>query len=341
MRAVAIAWCAFAIAIAGCGDDDDAAAADAAAVDGGGGGDSGGGSDGGGAWVSAAPLLAGPRQETAVVAVAGEIYVIGGFDEAGRVVTDVEAFEPGAGTWRARAPLPEALHHANAAVVGGKIYVVGALRTISFTAAGVVSEYEPGANAGTSKQAMPAGSERGGSGVAAIGDKIYVAGGLRGGSAVADFSAYDATLNSWEALPALPSPRDHLVAAAVGGTFYALGGRTGSITAKLAAVDAYDPGARTWTSRAAMPTPRGGAAAAVAAGRVYVAGGEGNTAASNGVFAVVEAFDPAANAWTTMTPMLTPRHGTGAAELGGKIYVPGGANRQAFAAVATVEVLIP
>src|SRR5690349_23633942 len=51
----------------------------------------------------AAPLAAGPRQETAVVAVAGEIYVIGGFDEQSRVVADVEAFDPALGTWRARA----------------------------------------------------------------------------------------------------------------------------------------------------------------------------------------------------------------------------------------------
>ena len=37
-------------------------------------------------------------------------------------------------------------------------------------------------------------------------------------------------------------------------------------------------------------------------------------------------------------PMGRPRHGTGGAVIGDRFYVPGGANVQAFGAVATVEV---
>jgi len=39
--------------------------------------------------------------------------------------------------------------------------------------------------------------------------------------------------------------------------------------------------------------------------------------------------------------MPEPRHGTGAAALGGTLYVPGGADRQAFGAVATCTSLTP
>ena len=40
-------------------------------------------------------------------------------------------------------------------------------------------------------------------------------------------------------------------------------------------------------------------------------------------------------------PMPTPRHGMGGAGVGDSFYVPGGANRAGFAAVATHEVLTP
>jgi hypothetical protein len=39
--------------------------------------------------------------------------------------------------------------------------------------------------------------------------------------------------------------------------------------------------------------------------------------------------------------MITPRHGTGAAGVGGVLYVPGGATQQAFGAVATHESYTP
>ena len=90
-----------------------------------------------------------------------------------------------------------------------------------------------------------------------------------------------------------------------------------------------------------MLTPRAGAAAAVLDGRLYVCGGEGNAADPSGVFPQAEAYDLASNSWTAPAPMATPRHGTGAATLGDSIYVPGGATRQAFGAVATADKFTP
>jgi N-acetylneuraminic acid mutarotase len=91
-----------------------------------------------------------------------------------------------------------------------------------------------------------------------------------------------------------------------------------------------------------MPTARGGTACGVIGDRLVVVGGEGNPApGSRGVFPQVEAYDAAANAWQTLAPMRTPRHGMGAAAWDGKLYVPGGANQQAFGAVATHEILTP
>jgi N-acetylneuraminic acid mutarotase len=266
--------------------------------------------------------------------------VIGGFNEVGEVVAEVVAYDPGADAWSSFAPLPKELHHVNAAVVGDKIYVVGALRDLTFTAVGDVFEYDPASQAWSAKTSMPVDTQRGASAVGVIGSKIYVVGGLRQG-AVTDFSAYDAASDTWEALPPLPAPRDHLVGGAAGGVFYAIGGRDGQIDKIEGAVYAFDPNAGMWLTRAPMLTPRGGAAAALVGGRFLVAGGEGDKSSPKGVFKEVEAYDPAKDEWTSLTPMLTPRHGTGAAELDGKLYVPGGADKKSFSAVDTVEVYVP
>jgi N-acetylneuraminic acid mutarotase len=294
-----------------------------------------------GEWLSRAPLPAGPRQETAVVALDGEVYLIGGFNAGAAIVATVEAYDPGANTWRAIAPLPVAMHHANAAAVDGQIYVTGFLTGGGFTANGAVYAYDPGTDAWTPKTSMPSGTQRGASGVAVVGTKIYVAGGYRAGAAVADFSAYDTATDTWETLPAVPSPRDHLVAGAIDGVVYVAGGRNGTIAGHIPDLDAYDPIAATWSPRPPMPTSRGGAAAAVIGGRLYVFGGEGS-GSGTGVFNQSQAYTAASGHWHTgLRVMDTPRHGTGAAEVAGVIYVPGGATVQAFGAVATNESFTP
>ena len=68
-------------------------------------------------------------------------------------------------------------------------------------------------------------------------------------------------------------------------------------------------------------------------------GGEGNRKKATGVFAEVEVFDPGENLWSSLPPMRTPRHGTGAGGSGGLFIVPGGALNEGFGAVDTVEAL--
>ncbi|MFC7553995.1 kelch repeat-containing protein [Pseudoroseomonas wenyumeiae] len=45
---------------------------------------------------------------------------------------------------------------------------------------------------------------------------------------------------------------------------------------------------------------------------------------TNKVFGQLESYDPATDSWTSHAPMLTPRHGLGAAVLGNRIHVAGG-----------------
>lgn len=280
--------------------------------------------------------LPAPQQETAVVELGGKVYVIGGLATDGRILADVNVYDASADTWSTGRALPEPLHHVNAAVAGGRIVIAGALRGGEFSAAGAVLVFDPTMNEWTAKTAMPAGTERGASAAAAVGDHVYVAGGLRAGASVADFSRYDTKADAWEDLPALPSARDHGAGAAHAGVFYAFAGRSGAHTAR---VDAFDPTTRTWSSRAPLPTSRAGFALALREGRAYLFGGEGNAAGTNGMFSEVESYDFAADAWSKLAPMKTPRHGMGAATVGSQIIVPGGGTKAALAATDIVEAL--
>jgi N-acetylneuraminic acid mutarotase len=305
--------------------------------------DAGVGDDGAapeGSWGSVAPLIGGARQETGVAALDGIVYVLGGFDGDGSITGELAAYDPASDSWELRAPFPEPLHHANFVAAGDALWVVGSLRGLAFSAHGATYRYDPVADEWQGRSSMRAESARGAAGVAVVGDVIYVAGGGYRPGAVADFSSYHSLLDVWKELPDLPAPREHLVAGAVAGRVVVIGGRDG-IEGHTARVDIFDPQDETWSEGAPMPTSRGGMAAAVLDGRIYVFGGEGNPMTSSGVFAEVESYHVAADSWKTHTPMTTPRHGTGAAAVGGKIYLPGGADIQAFGAVDTVEAFTP
>jgi len=270
---------------------------------------------------------------------APEVFVIGGADGDG--FTDVvSVYAPAEDTWRRAADLPLALHHANAAAVGGRIVVAGFLTGSGFDSDGRVFVYDPVDDSWTSRAPMPAGTERGGSGTAVVDGAVYVFGGIRGGS-VATSSRYDLDTDTWEALPDLPNAVDHLIAGTIDGVIYIVGGRTDGLANHTVDLFAYDPLAQSYEARASMPTSRAGAAGAVLDGQLYVFGGEGNGFIGSGVFAQAERYDPVVDAWETLVDMRTPRHGMGAATVDGAIYVPGGAPTAGFDAVATHERFVP
>ncbi len=182
-------------------------------------------------------------------------------------------------------------------------------------------------------------------GVAVIGARVYLVGGFRGG-AVAEVDVFDTTTGdeaaAWATLPNLPGARDHGAAVAHDGKVYYLGGRDSDISAVHDDVWVFDPAAPEagWVALAPLPTARGGIAAAVYDGLIIVAGGEGNSAVPSGVFPDVEAYDPATDRWQVLPALPTPRHGTGAVVFAGALWMPGGADVQAFGASDVVERLV-
>jgi N-acetylneuraminic acid mutarotase len=286
-------------------------------------------------WETAPPVLGGPVQETAVVALDGKIYVIGGFDASTNALASVRIFDTATSTWSDGAPLPSPINHANAAVVGGTIYVLGGMINAAFTPTANAYAWNPVTDVGWSvRSSMPASTQRGAAITGVIGDKVYVAGGARAGT-VEEVSVYSTTNDSWDInIPALPHPSEHACGGVIDGTFYVVGGR---YQGNHPSVFAYTPGGA-WVTKAPMPTARSGLACGIHDGVIVTAGGELAPNATS-VWAEVEAYDTRTDTWSTLTPMATPRHGTGGAVVDGVFYVPGGANVTGFAAVDTHEML--
>jgi N-acetylneuraminic acid mutarotase len=292
-------------------------------------------------WTTLAPLPQ-PQAESVAAALDGRIYVIGGWGKGGsdEPFTVVQVYDVATNQWSEGTPLPEPVHHAGAAVVGGKIYMIGGYRN-SFRQRGptdAVRIYDPATKAWS--RGAPVPTTRGALAVAAIGNLIYAVGGERPRAPgapvppganpnyepVTDLAVYDTQADRWQTLAPMRHAREHVIGAAIGGRFYAVGGRDRP-RYDLAHLEEYDPATKTWTERPPMPTGRSGGAGAVLDGKLYVFGGEGNPASPLGIFGEVEAYDPATNSWRKLAAMATPRHSVPAAVVGNRIYLPGGTPR--------------
>lgn len=281
-----------------------------------------------GTWATLAPA---PTKRTEVVAAAvnGKIYVVGGFSEPGfgnltslAIADTVEEYDPVTDRWTNRASLPIGLHHAGAAAVGGKLYVIGGY-TKSFLNVwhpiSAVYMYDPITDSWTERAPMP--TPRGALAVTEYGGKLYAIGGYDRAANLGAVEVYDPATDTWSAKAPLPTPRDHLAAVTVGDRLIAIGGRlNGRYSQNLAVTEAYDPHTDRWTRLADLPTARSGITAGVIRGTAYVLGGE----APEGTFRTNEAYRPDLDRWQAMAPMPTGRHGLGAAVVNDRLYVIAG-----------------
>lgn len=180
-------------------------------------------------------------------------------------------------------------------------------------------------------------------GVAAPDDRyLYVLGGLLNTNdlfypiTTSSVERYDSCTRAWETMPALPTPRSHLAAAAVGGKIYVVGGYENDFVYPYPTETAlaYDTASGTWSNVASLPAGVAGAAAADANGKLYIFGGEGFVGYA---FDHTWEYDPAADTWQARAPMPGGgRRYAAAAFHNGKIYVAGGWPQE-----RTVEVYDP
>ena len=133
---------------------------------------------------------------------------------------------------------------------------------------------------------------------------------------------------SWVTKTPAPTKRTEVVAAAVGGRIYVIGGFARQLTFVSPTVEEYDPVTDHWRERAPMPAGRHHAGIGVVKDRLYVIGGFDRSMVNiwNPTASVYE-YDAQSNEWRTRTPMPTPRGALAVAVLDGKLHAVGGYTR--------------
>ncbi len=151
---------------------------------------------------------------------------------------------------------------------------------------------------------------------AAIGDDIFLFGGLDRRSEASSFSAVlDTSSGQWRRLPPLPVPRYSHTVTFHDGLIYVIGGEGGNGPVEV--IDIFDPDTEKWSTGAAMPKARGSHDAVSAGGVIYVLGGWLGSGASD----LVQTYDPEADSWGRAEPLPEPMSRGGAAALDGRLWV--------------------
>jgi len=316
------------------------------------------------------PTMPTPRDELAAVTAAcptGQkascVYVLGGLNDGGIALPTAESYNAGDDAWTTLAPMltgQDGLAAAAGPCPSGQsgtcVYAIGGFSSAPPGTSAMVESYNPSTNAWSADASLPTARDflaaaAGPCPSGQAGTCIYAIGGLTNTGITAAVESYNPTTNAWSTDAALPTARYFLAAAAgpcpagqTGTCVYAAGGDTMLSNSPAATVESYNPSTNAWSTDAALPTARDELAAATAgcpAGQIgtciYAVGGSNTQVVGGnlvgGTLGTNESYNPVTNAWTTLTPMPTPRSEVAAAasacppgETGTCIYVAGGAN---------------
>lgn len=249
---------------------------------------------------------------------------------AGTLALYPAAAQQEAGMWTKIGSLPQARDEEQAAVVNGKIYLIGGAwddvkdgkRDERYTD-GFVTEYDPATNTFRERSHGPEGLTH--QGVAVLNGKIYLVGGFAGGHhsiPSAGVYSYDPAADKWQTLAPLPDKMGGISLAAVGGMIHVVGGRYMGEEGTLPVHLVYNPATNAWGKATPVPTSRDHAGVFVVDGKIHVIAGRTGEATQN--TAVHEIYDPATDKWTSAAPMPTTRSSVAYAEYRGMLVLAGG-----------------
>lgn len=266
------------------------------------------------------------NSEFSAATIGDRILCVGGFAAQHQTLV----YAPGTGTWSTAADVPHEIHHANVAVVAGKLYVFGG----GSQASDHVQIYDPVGDRWSEGRPMP--TSRTAVATAVVGSRIHVIGGspsITFGNALPAHEVYDPATDSWSSRAPLPFASEHVSAGVLGGRIVVVGGRNRLINRDETQI--YDPATDRWSSGAPLPVPTSGMAVQVFRDRLYVFGGE--NLPGGAVVPAVQRYDPGANQWTVLGALPVPVHGAASAVHGDAIYLFGG-SRQAGSATGVTTI---
>ncbi|XP_064415603.1 kelch-like protein 33 [Latimeria chalumnae] len=196
-----------------------------------------------------------PRNYFAAVCLNGLIYAIGGNKDDCHILKTVECYDPDAKSWRMEHPLEVAVCGHASAVWNGEIYISGGCDT-SHRCLETVFRYDPRIG---STYLRPMKNERGGHVMEAIGDRLYVAGGLQhcsrqGYTDQHMCEVYDPQKDAWAYITSLSWAHVMGASAVLEDKLYILGGYCFDTYKDSYLVHRYDPKMNSWVSMGTMPS---------------------------------------------------------------------------------------
>jgi N-acetylneuraminic acid mutarotase len=268
------------------------------------------------------------RCGAAAVAWENYVYVIGGRNSGG-ILGDIERFDVRTHESKELTDKLTSRYNHGAALIGGKIYVFGG---IGYELQGAspfeetVDIFDVESGKITHGTSMPA--PRGNFATAALGQKIYVLGGISGEPGTLRQTnrtmIYDVAADSWsEGIP-MPTPRETRAAVVANGEIIVAGGyHHPNVSIGVKTVECFDPGKNQWLSLPDLGRPVSANSAAVLGNYIFLFG---NYDPADQILA----YDLATHTSTVVKNGFTPASQSAAVALNGMIYVVGGTRGGGF-----------
>lgn len=249
------------------------------------------------------------------------LYTVGGLQMGGfpQAFAQLRRYDPATNTWDTLATLPQAVSDSAAAYFDGVIYSFGGSDPETGALRNSIQAYTIGSNSWDILSATLTVARQG-LAASELGGRIYLTGGYDGNTIVDTTDEFNPATGNVQSRAAMPAGlQNHAMAAASGRLYVATG--FDNFAGPVDSLYEFNPATNSWDTMAALPAfPRYGAAAFSLQNRVYVTGG------LSGVFeAETWEYNPATNTWARRADMADGRYRHGAAALGAKGYVYGGA----------------
>lgn len=271
------------------------------------------------------------RGDFGVAVLEGKIYVIGGVNQDGEYLSNVEVYNPATNSWTSKPSMPTQRSEFATAVYNGKIYVFGG--NTSSGIVGTTEIFDPQTNMWSTAPSMP--TPRAGLQAIVVNDQIFLIGGKRYSTINPHYvetsinECFDPTTETWSTKASMPTPVFNYAVATVNKQIYVLGGARLSEAPNtltiLTANQVYDAETDRWSLSQSLPQASMAGAASATTGvfapqAIYHVGG----LSPNGYTDKTYAFMLSNNSWVSVEDMPTPRGRLGVAMVDDTLYAIGG-----------------
>jgi N-acetylneuraminic acid mutarotase len=255
------------------------------------------------------------------------------------------------GVWARGPNLPSPRQDAAAAVIAGRIYLIGGFGPHN-TQMDSTLVWEPeiamgeprgeveraGVRLGVWTYAAPIPEPVDHAAAAAIGSYIYVAGGRIEDLVTNKFWRYNAANDVWIELPSMPIPRYGASMQAIGDELYLVGGAV-SHGNDATSMEVYDTTTNRWSvDTYALGAGRAALASSVLDDNLVVLGGRDDQERN---LSVCDVYDPTRHHWSTCSYLRQPRSDFGLSAVNGRLVAVGGDDLRDFLATQTTEISEP